>query len=71
MKNIAFISIILMILLSLGCSKESGRYKVSNSPFIIDTKTGDVWYYDIDSLHSKYRNKDSNWIYLGHPPFKK
>ena len=71
MKKFTAIIISLIVLVSFGCNKDSGRYSVSNSPFIIDTKTGDVWYYDIDSLHSKYRNKDRNWIYLGHPPFKK
>ena len=66
MKRTAFILIACITLFSVGCSRDNGRYRVSNSPFIIDIKTGDLWYYDMDSLHSK-RNRDSNWIYLGHP----
>lgn len=72
MKKSAFIIIPFIALFFFGCDdKNTGRYMVSNSPFIIDTHTGDLWYYEIDSVHSKYRNRDSNWIYLGHPPVKK
>ena len=70
MKKTALTAIVLITLFSAGCSRDPGRYRVSNSPFIIDIKTGDLWYYDMDSLHSK-RNRDSNWIYLGHPPSKR
>jgi hypothetical protein len=70
MKKSVFV-IIAIALISFGCRKHTERYQISNSPFIIDTHTGDLWYYEIDSLHSKYRSKESNWIYLGQPPLKK